>query len=129
MSCSKDCGLVLYCKEQCRQAGWEEHSRECGILGKEGGKLSDQLRLVARIWLKIRSEGVHRVERVGTLSKCWDYLVSHTKELTAANKQELHEQYDELGAVLKKSNMPSMDTFVNIYSKILVNSFSLRSDR
>ena len=42
-----------------------------------------------RIWLRIRSEGVHRVERwplggaggEASLSKCWDYLVDHTKEL------------------------------------------------
>ena len=63
------------------------------------------------------------------MSKCWDYLVDHVKELMAANKEELIAQYNELGAVLKKVNMPSMDNFVNIYGKILVNSFSLRSDR
>ena len=88
---------------------------ECKALGqlmttaRQG--LNDQLRLVIRIWLKIRTEGVHKVERVGNMSKCWDYLVDHVKELIVAN------------------NMPSMDIFVNIYGKILINSFSLRSDR
>ena len=91
--------------------------------------LNDQLRLVLRIWLKIRSEGVHKVERVSNMSKCWDYLVDHAKELQAANKEELNAQYNELGAVMKKADMPSMETFINIYGKILVNSFSLRSDR
>ena len=43
--------------------------------------LSDHLRLIVRIWFRIRSEGVHRVERAGNLSKCWDYLVDHCKEL------------------------------------------------
>ena len=126
------CGLVRYCGEQCRVRGVEEHRVECKVLAQAQAAsmgLSDQLRLTIRIWLKIRMEGVHKVERVGNMSKCWDYLVDHEKELMAVNKEELIAQYDELGAVLKKINMPSMDIFVNIYGKILVNSFSLRSDR
>ena len=112
--------------------GVEEHRMECKALGqvmtaRQG--LNDQQQLVIRIWLKIRTEGVHKVERVGNMSKCWDYLVDHVKELMAANKEDLIAQYNELGAVLKKVNMPSMDIFVNIYGKILINSFSLRSDR
>ena len=63
------------------------------------------------------------------MSKCWDDLVDHAKELLAASREGLIAQYNELGAVMKKADMPSMDTFVNIYGKILVNSFSLRSDR
>ena len=106
---------------------------ECRALGHISTatmpELNDQLRLIVRIWLKIRTEGVHKVERVGNMSKCWDYLVDHVKELMAVNKEELIAQYSQLGDVLKKVNMPSMDTFVNIYGKILVNSFSLRSDR
>ena len=175
---------------------------------------------MVRIWLRTRSEGVHRVERwqpsvqqgdAGTgqgeepssLSKCWDYLVDHTKELEvrlhlhliittkdvgillgcmygcirdeslkdeilpiiiakfsiptlfscapshhqtllsnlttllkfcfpkaeAENREVLQNEYNELGNILSKVDMPSYETFVNIYSKILVNSFSLRSDR
>ena len=102
---------------------------KCNTLGQAETALiglNDQLRLIIRIWLKIRTEGVHKVERVGNMSKCWDYLVDHEK---AVNKEELIAQYNELGAVLKKINIPSMDIFVNIYGKILVNSFSLRSDR
>ena len=112
--------------------GLEEHRMECTTMAKGVPgrlELNDQLRLVVRIWLKIRSEGVHKVERAGNLSKCWDYLVDHTKELLAASKEELIAQYNILGAVLKKSDMPSMEIFDNIYGKILVNSFSLRSDR
>ena len=111
--------------------GVEEHRLECNTLGQVGTartELTDQLRLIIRIWVKILTEGVHKVERVGNMSKCWDYLVDHVKELMAVNKEELIAQYNELGAVLKKVNMPSMDIFVNIYGKILVNSFSLRSD-
>ena len=112
--------------------GEQEHRLECRTLSKvitATTDLNDQLRLIIRIWLKIRTEGVHKVERVGNMSKCWDYLVDHVKELMAANKEELIAQYDELGAVLQKVNMSSMDNFVNIYGKVLVNSFSLRLDR
>ena len=70
-----------------------------------------------------------KVEEEGALSKCWDNLVDHTKELLEASRDVLIAQYNELGAVLKKADMPSMETFVNIYGKILVNAFSLRSDR
>ena len=108
-------------------------------------RLTDHLRLIVRIWLKIRSEGVHRVERADNLSKCWDYLVDHSKELQVKeaavnfeptlfqaegdNREVLQTEFNELGTVLSKADMPSLETFINIYSKILVNSFSLRSDR
>ena len=94
-------------------------------------KLSDHLRLILRIWLKIRSEGVHRVERAENLSKCWDYLVDHSVELQAEadNREVLQTEFNELGTILSKADMPSLEIFTNIYSKILVNSFSLRSDR
>ena len=98
-------------------------------LGTARMGLNDQLRLLVRIWLKIRREGVDKVEEEGVMSKCWDTLVDHATELMDASKEVLIAQYNELGAVLKKVDMPSMDTFVNIYGKILVNAFSLRSDR
>ena len=47
----------------------------------------------------------------------------------AENREVLQNEYNELGNILSKVDMPSYETFVNIYSKILVNSFSLRSDR
>ena len=81
--------------------GAEEHRMECSSLGQAGTArmgLNDQLRLIIRIWLKIRTEGVHKVERVGNMSKCWDYLVDHMKELMAVHKEELIAQYNELGA-------------------------------
>ena len=94
-------------------------------------KISDHLRLILRIWLRIRSEGVHRVERAENLSKCWDYLVDHSKQLQAEgdNRDVLQSEFNELGTILSKADMPSLEIFINIYSKILVNSFSLRSDR
>ena len=147
--------------------------------------------------------GTGQGEEPSSLSKCWDYLVDHTKELEvrlhlltpyihdircwdgvgmygcirdeslkdeilpiiitkfsiptlfscapshhqtllsnlttllkfcfpkaeAENREVLQNEYNELGNILSKVDMPSYETFVNIYSKILVNSFSLRSDR
>ena len=128
------CGLVCYCSPSCRQGGTAEHRLECLIMTRAGEarlKLSDHLRLILRIWLKIRSEGVHRVERAENLSKCWDYLVDHSMELQAEadNREVLQTEFNELGTILSKADMPSLEIFTNIYSKILVNSFSLRSDR
>ena len=126
------CCLVSYCGDHCKVLGMEEHRLECNTMSQLGTArlgLNDQLRLLVRIWLKIRREGVEKVEEEGALSKCWDNLVDHTQELLEASRDVLIAQYNELGAVLKKADMPSMDTFVNIYGKILVNAFSLRSDR
>ena len=83
------CKMVCYCSNNCRVAGTAEHRLECLILTRSGNKrhsLSDHIRLIIRIWLRIRSEGVHRVERADTLSKCWDYLVDHTKALEVSLK-------------------------------------------
>ena len=91
--------------------------------------LNDQLRLVVRIWLKIRREGIEKREKHGDMSKCWDDLVDHAKELIEASWEGLNAQYIELSAVLKKTDMPSLDIFINIFGKILVNSFSLKSER
>ena len=66
------CGLVRYCGEHCREMGLEEHRMECNMLRQVGTartELNDQLRLLIRIWLKILTEGVHKVERVGNMSK------------------------------------------------------------
>ena len=128
------CGLVCYCSPACRLSGTAEHRLECLIMTRAGSarlKITDHLRLILRIWLKIRSEGVHRVERAENLSKCWDYLVDHSKELQAEgdNRDVLQSEFNELGTILSKADMPSLEIFINIYSKILVNSFSLRSDR
>ena len=107
---------------------------ECHTLAMSGHlstrlQLGDNLRLLVRIWLKIRREGVHKEERDGDMVKTWDTLVDHKKELLAVNKSGLDAQYNELGTVLKKVDMPSKEMFVSIYGKILVNAFSLRSDR
>ena len=126
------CCLVRYCGEHCKVMGAEEHRLECNTMSQLGTArmtINDQLRLLVRIWLKIRREGVEKVEEEGDMSKCWDNLVDHSTELLAASREVLIAQYKELGAVLKRVDMPSMDTFVNIYGKILVNAFSLRSDR
>ena len=65
------CGLARYCGEDCKVAGREEHEEECRVMENVGvGRmmLSDQLRLVARIWLKIRKTDVN-IEQEGTISK------------------------------------------------------------
>ena len=126
-----ECGLVRYCGEVCRMRGWEEHKLECTMIGQEGAGgrvLNDQIRLVARIWLKKRA-GTNIAEHQGGITRTWDDLMDHAEEMEKEKEELLNSQYNLLGAVLKKQNMPDMKTFVSIYGKMLVNSFSLRSDR
>ena len=111
--------------------GWEEHKLECTMIGQEGAGgrvLNDQLRLVTRIWLKIRSE-TNMSENQRSTTRNWDDLMDHAEELEKEKEELMNSQYILLGAVLKKQNMPDRKTFVSIYGKMLVNSFSLRSDR
>lgn len=126
------CGLVRYCGEECREGGREEHQEECKVMENAGaGKmmLSDQLRLVTRIWLKVRKNEEDHVEQEGSLRKSWTELMDHKEELLSDSEELLLAQYNALGSVLRKVDMPPMDKFVEIYGKILTNSFSLRSDR
>ena len=90
---------------------------------------SDKLRLVARIWLKIKKEGVIMVEGSGSITKSWLDLMDHAEEWMKDSEELLLVQYKELEAVMKRENMPTMKTFIDIYGKILTNSFSLRTDR
>jgi len=130
VSCSagcEECGLVRYCGEKCKVAGEQEHMEECRAMG--GAELSDQLRLVASIWLKIRKEEINTVEHDGKMTKSWIDLVDHADDWMMESEKLLVEQYNELGLALKEPDMPTMETFVEIFGKILTNSFSLRSDR
>ena len=124
--------MARYCGDECKLAGEEEHEEECGAMGKVGAgrmMMSEQLRLVARIWLKIRKKDANTMEQDGTISKSWADLMDHKEELMNDSEELLLAQYNALGAVMKKADMPPMETFVEIYGKILTNSFSLRSDR
>ena len=51
----QSCSLVNYCSPRCREEDSQEHGQECTVLGQADlTNLSDQLRLVLKIWLKIR---------------------------------------------------------------------------
>ena len=63
------------------------------------------------------------------LVRTWDDLMDHAEEMLEEKEELLNCQYNLLGAVIKKQMMPDKKTFVSIYGKMLINSFSLRSDR
>ena len=126
----QSCSLVTYCSPACREEAQEEHRQECTVLGTAGLHLSDQLRLVMKIWLKVRRrEELELVEEGGRTSKSWAGLISHSEQLLQDSRDLLEAQYGCLQAHIKQADLPSMEQFVNIYGKILTNSFSLRSDR
>ena len=96
--------------------GWEEHKLECTMIGQEGAGgrvLNDQLRLVARIWVKIRTRA-NIAENHEGLIRNWDDLMDHAEELMKEKEQLLNSQYNLLGAVMKKQNMSDRETFVSI---------------
>jgi len=90
--------------------------------------LNDQLRLVARIWMRIRTEGGSISEEQGCLSSSWEDLQDQTVLLMDKKEDLLISQYHLLGAVMRKVDMPDFKTFVSIYGKMLINSFALRMD-
>ena len=125
------CGLVRYCGEVCKAKGWREHRIECAFIGQEGpgGRvLNDQLRLVARIWMRIRTEGGGISEEQGCLSSSWEDMQDQAMILMDKKEELLLSQYHLLGAVMSRGDMPDFKTFFSIYGKMLFNSFALRTD-
>jgi len=124
------CPLVSYCSQKCREENSQEHLRECTVLGKVGSLISDQLRLVMKIWLKLRGKEDNDFREEGeNISKSWNSLIDHYEDLVNDSKDLLTAQYKVLETHINKSDLPSMEEFITIYGKILTNSFSLRSDR
>ena len=126
--CCPSCGLVRWCGEECRHEGIEEHEEECSRMKLERG-WSDQMRLVLKIWRKISREGDREAEIFGGFRRCWDDLEDHCYEILADNKLNLKAQYSKLEAVIGPSDLPPWKSFLSIYGKVMVNCFSLRSDR
>ena len=126
--CCPACGLVRYCGEECRRKGEEEHGEECHQIRKEKG-LSDELRLIVKIWRKIRKEGEQRRETQGGISRCWEDLMDHVEEMMEDKADLLTAEYHQLMVVMNEDEIPPWNTFLSIYGKVLTNCFSLRSDR
>ena len=120
--------MVRFCGEDCKRRGEEEHNEECGSMKRERG-FSDQLRLVVKIWRKIRKEGVHKSETHGEVVRCWDDLMDHVEELVEDKEDLLIAQYEQMEAVMPRSEIPPWKIFLSIYGKVMTNCFSLRSDR
>lgn len=127
------CRLVCYCSPLCKEKGEGDHAAECQALAQAGTAaviLPDQLRLVIRIWLKVRNAEEGSLEETGYgLEKNWDSLMDHAQELREDSMDLLKIGYQQLVSVLRREDLPSLDTYISIYGKILINSFSLRTDR
>ena len=68
-------------------------------------------------------------EESGEYSMSWDQLEEHREEILAEKQELIDSQFNLLGAVMKKEDMPDKDTFISIYCKMLINCINLRSDR
>lgn len=84
--------------------------------------------MVARIWLKIRA-GEDLVETSGDVTRRWEELEDHLEDIMRDNEELINNQYDLLGAVMKKEDLPNKSIFSSIYGKVMINSIDLRSDR
>ena len=83
---------------------------------------------MARIWLKIRA-GEDLVETSGDVIRRWEELEDHLEDIMRDNEELINNQYDLLGAVMKKEDLPNKSIFSSIYGKVMINSIDLRSDR
>lgn len=83
---------------------------------------------MARIWLKIRA-GEDLVETSGDVTRRWEELEDHLEDIMRDNEELINNQYDLLGAVMKKEDLPNKSIFSSIYGKVMINSIDLRSDR
>ena len=112
--------------------GWEEHRMECSFIGQHGAGgrvLSDNLRLLVRIWLNVRTGRGTDPEVCGDYERNWASLEEHKEDILKDKEALLRCQYHLLGAVMNKDDMPDYDTFVSIYCKILINGIPLTSDK
>ena len=82
-----------------------------------------------QLWRGLKKEGVNMVEGSCSITKSWLDLMDHAEEWMKDSEELLLVQYNELEAVMRREDMPTMKTFIDIYGKILTNSFSLRTDR
>ena len=85
--------------------------------------------MVARVWLRTRARGEDLTETCGDISRSWDDLEDHIEEIMKDNEELISNQYELLGAVMKKEDLPDKTTFSSIYGKVLINSTDLKSDR
>ena len=107
---------------------------QAGVLlhwtARRGGRvLNDHLRLLVRIWLKIKIGRGMEPEQCGDYERSWVMLEDHAEDIMKDKENMLRSQYHLLGAVMSKEDMPDFDSFVSIYCKILINGIPLTSDR
>ena len=56
--------------------------------------------------------------------------MDHAEDLATERREELDYEYRQIEAAAKdEEEIPSWQTFISIYGKILTNCFCLRSDR
>ena len=126
--CCMSCGVVRYCDFGCRARGHREHYLECGNVRRER-QASDMVRLIARIWRRIKTDTENLQETDGVNIRTWDDLMNNAEDLIKERHEELMQEYNQLQDVLDDDDMPDWKTFVSICGKIITNCFCLRSDR
>ena len=116
----EECCSLRYCSPGCREAGREVHGGECGL---EVHALPDRLRLVLRVWLRVRGGGAE--EEGGGLRRRWGELENHAAEVEEEVGELLSLLHGQLVAAVGEEAPPRQE-LGRIWGAVQTNSFSLR---
>lgn len=132
------CKVVYYCaKAQCQKNAWlTYHKDECMILRKVAPNIpTDTVRLMARIILKLRAGGTKLSDDLpdwpeGQNRRYFDDLLSHQKDIVRDSKriEAFQSFYVILQKCLGEDKLPPKSDVLDIFGKILINSFNIMSD-
>ncbi|XP_037779908.1 histone-lysine N-methyltransferase SMYD3-like isoform X8 [Penaeus monodon] len=129
LSRCKGCWRAWYCSDICRDLGETQHRHECQLFrDRPDYRPKDFARFLARLIRKLKEGGEDVVERIDARrSRRFRDLMSHSKEIEKDQKRldYLAEMMPDLQVLLGKSNIPEREELIQIFGKVMVNSFCL----
>ncbi|XP_063607562.1 histone-lysine N-methyltransferase SMYD3-like [Penaeus indicus] len=129
LSRCKGCWRAWYCSDICRDLGETQHRHECQLFrDRPDYRPKDFARFLARLIRKLKDGGEDVVERIDARrSRRFRDLMSHSKEIEKDQKRldYLAEMMPDLQVLLGKSNIPEREELIQIFGKVMVNSFCL----
>ena len=127
------CKLTYFCTVTCQKKAWATYHRdECLYLRKVTPKIpTDTVRLIARVIFKLRQGGrMDRAQLPDGSQRYFEDLMSHQKNIV--KDEHRIEAFLSFFAVLQEclgvDNLPPKSEILDIYGRILINSFNLMND-
>ena len=125
--------LAVFFLASCQKNAWlTYHREECMYLKKVAPKIPpDTVRLMARIILKLRNGGAKECDVLPDgQQRYFDDLLTHQKEIVRDSSRI--EAFQNFYLVLKDcldKFLPPKSEVLDIYGRILINSFNLMNDK